>query len=303
VLVNPTSGGGRAARARPHVESLLRKHGVEATFAESRSTEDVRRIAAGAAGQGYDVLAVLGGDGTAHHAFNAAFASGVTFGVFPAGNGNDIARALGLPLDPFAAARAFARGRPRAVDALRATTADGASRLFFAAGGLGLDAATAALVNGRFRRLPGVARYVAAALWALRGFRPFPLEVVFDAAPRPLHAGAGPAPAMRFGPSLLAAVANGPWYGAGVCIAPCARMDDGLLDLAVLGELPFLRVLDALPIVLRDGDLRWPEVQRARARRVHLRPAGDVLFHGDGEVLGAAPVTVEVLPRAFRITC
>jgi diacylglycerol kinase (ATP) len=363
VLVNPVSGGGGAARARPHVASLLRKQGVDATLADSRSTEDVRRIAAGAAAQGYDTLAVLGGDGTAHHAFNAAFSTGIACAFFPAGNGNDIARALGLPLDPIAAAHTFARGRTRTVDALRATTADGAAHLFFAAGGLGLDAATAALVNGRFRRLPGVARYVAAALWALRTFRPFELEVAFDDAQPAGPFDAPPAspsmPTQRFGPSLFAAVANGQWYGAGVCIAPHARMDDGLLDLAVVAEMPFLRVLDALPIVLRDGDLPWPEVHRARARRIHLRPGGagasfipalsssapghvgasfswsswatdspstsnpalassslpgpqapawgpfasPILFHGDGEVLGPAPVTVEVLPRALRIIC
>jgi len=294
VIVNSTSGGGAAGRVQEEVAALLRKHGVAAEFVASRSTEHVGQLAREAAARGVDALCVLGGDGTFHHAVNAAYTAQVRFAFFPAGSGNDIARGLGIPLDPLAAAWRFAqhlrRGTVRAVDLARARTTDGQAQVFLAAGGMGLDALSAHLVNGRFKPLPGAVRYVSAALWALREFQPIEMEVELDGAPP-----------FRFGPALFAAVANGPVYGSGVCIAPRARVDDGLLELTLVPHLPVLRVLEALPIVLTSGNLRWPEIRRERAQHIRLRPLGPALFHGDGEVLGAAPVEIEVLPRALRL--
>lgn len=295
MIVNPLSGGGAAGRARRQVQALLHENGARAEFVESRSTEHVRELARSAPARGFDTLAVLGGDGTFHHALDAAWQTGVQFAFFPAGNGNDIARGLGLPLDPVAAAQQFLRGRKRTVDLALTRVADGSEHVFLAAGGMGLDALTAQLVNGRFKPLPGAVRYVAAALWALRNFQPFAMEVTLD------HG-----TPFRFGPALFAAAANGPVYGSGVCIAPLAQMDDGLLELTLIPNLSFLRVLEALPIVLTSGDLRWPEIRRERARTMRLRPApeaGRIFFHGDGEVLGEAPVEIEARKQAINMIC
>ncbi len=288
LVINPVAGGGQARRFAPRILDLLRKHGVQVHAEESSSKEHLQNLAGHAAAAGYQVVAVLGGDGAMHHAVNAALHSGVDFAFFPAGNGNDIARGLNLPLDPFAAAMQFVRGQPQPVDVLRARFRDGATHHYLAVGGLGLDAEAARLVHGRFRRLPGALRYISAALWALREYRPVELRVQADNLPWQ-------------GAVLLAAVANGPCYGAGVRIEPAARMDDGMLNIVLVGELPFLRILDAILIVLRTGNLHWPEIRRIAAHRVTLTPvSATAWFHGDGEVLGRAPLEVEVLPGAVR---
>ncbi len=288
LLVNPAAGGGNARRVAPAIASLLRKHGVELQLAESRSAADIRSRAAQAATAGFRVVAVLGGDGALHHAVNSALATGVDFAILPAGNGNDTARGLGIPLDPIAAAHAFLRGRPHATDLLHARFASGETCHILSAGGLGLDGEAARLVATRFSRLPGAVRYIAAALWVLVGFEPAPVEVEWD-------------DGSWRGPLLLAAVANGSSYGAGLRIEPAARMDDGLLNIVLAGPLPLLRVLEAFPILLRDGNLHWPEIRRIRSRRVRLRPLGRLsCFHGDGELPGEAPVEIAVAPAAVH---
>jgi diacylglycerol kinase (ATP) len=288
LLVNPAAGGGRARRAAPAVAGLLRKHGVSLELAESQSAADIRARAAQAAADGFRVVAVLGGDGALHHAVNGAFGTGVDFAIFPAGNGNDAARGLGLPLDPLAAAHAFLRGRPHPTDLLHARFASGEARYIVSAGGLGLDGEAARLATTRFHRLPGAARYVAAALWVLAGFQPAEMEIEWD-------------DGRWRGPLLLAAVANGSSYGAGLRIEPAARMDDGLLNIVLAEPMPLLRVLGAFPILLRDGNLNWPEIRRLRSRRVLLRPLGRLsCFHADGEFPGDAPVEITVAPAAAR---
>jgi diacylglycerol kinase (ATP) len=288
LIVNPAAGGGAARRSASAIASLLRKHSVSLELVESLSASDLYARAARAAADGFRVVAVLGGDGALHHAVNGAFGTGVDLAIFPAGNGNDAARGLDIPLDPIAAVHAFLHGRPHAIDLLHARFASGETRYIVSAGGLGLDGEAARLAATHFHRLPGPVRYVAAALWVLARFQPAQMEVEWDEG-------------NWRGPLLLAAVANGPSYGAGLRIEPAARMDDGMLNLVLAAPMPRLRVLEAFPILLRDGNLNWPEIRRIRSRRVALRPLRRLsCFHGDGELPGDAPVEIEVAPSAAR---
>lgn len=290
ILVNPAAGNGRARRAQPHVAEYLRSQGFPADFVVSQSAEDLRRRAAEAAAAGYASIVALGGDGAFQQVVKETLGTGVILGFLPAGGGNDVARGLGLPNDPVAAAHVFLRSRPRPVDVLRARFADGRTGVYVGGGGLGLDAEAAQLANGKFRRLPGAARYIASVLGTLSSFRPFDVEMEIDGKP----AGKG-------GPLLLAAVANTPTYGAGFKIAPAAAMDDGLLDVILVSQLSWVRLVELIPVMLQTGNVRGPEIRRLRGRRVRFRPDRPMFFHGDGEVLGETPVEIETLPGAIRV--
>ena len=288
VIVNPSAGRGRAARVRHAVESYWRQQGVTAEFCAPESRDEVRRKSAEAAAAGYSCVIALGGDGTAHDVINGAAGTRSVVGILPAGGGNDLARALGLPLDPLEAAHALLHAPTRHIDLLRITLATGRTCLYAGAGGAGIDAEAARLGNTRFRRVPGVARYVAAAIAAFHESRPLEVTVQADGATRHFRA-------------LLVAVANSPSYGSGVTIAPEARLDDGWMDLAIVAPLDWSHVLDGLLLALRHGDIRWPEMQRLRARKLRLETDRPAIFHGDGEVLGETPVEIEVLPAAIEV--
>jgi len=289
VIVNPASGGGRALRAEAEVASLLTARGCRAAFAHSKSSEDIREQAARAAAEGFRNVVALGGDGAFHHLVEGVRGTDVVAGFFPAGNGNDIARALGIPCNPVTAADAFLRGQPRAVDLVRVRFGDGSVAHYMGAGGMGLDAEAAHLSNTRFRAWPGVARYLAGALTIFFREPLLDVSVEMDGANWSGHA-------------LFVAVANATSYGSGVRIAPQAKMDDGLLDVVIVGDVGLMRLLEAIPIVLTSGDLRgFPEVTRYRCRHVSLRADRAARVHGDGEALGSAPAQFEILPRAIRV--
>jgi diacylglycerol kinase (ATP) len=289
VIVNPASGGGRALRAERAVASLLAARGCQATFLHSKGAGDIREQAARAASDGFRTVVALGGDGAFHHLVEGIRGTDAVAGFFPAGNGNDIARALGIPCDPIAAADAFVRGQPRAVDLVRVRFGDGRVAHYLGAGGMGLDAEAAHLANTRFRAWPGVTRYLAGA------FTIFFREPLWDVAVEMDEASWS-------GRALFVAVANATSYGSGVRIAPRAEMDDGLLDVVIVGDVGLLRLLEAIPIVLTTGDLRgFPEVTRYRCRRVSLRADRAARVHGDGEALGEAPAEFEILPGAIRV--
>jgi diacylglycerol kinase (ATP) len=287
VIVNPAAGSGRAGREKVAVAEYLSSHGHAVEFSESQNSEDVGKQAAQAAAAGYPYVVALGGDGTFHHLVEGIQGTGAVAGLLPAGNGNDIARALGIPPDPMRAADAFLHSRPRAIDLIRARFADGRVTLSVCAAGMGLDAEAASLANTRFNRWPGVARYLAGALWTYLEGAAFELHAEFDGR-------------AWDGRALLAVVANAAEYGSGVRIAPAAKIDDGWLDFVLVRDLAWTRLLEAIPIVLTSGDLRFQEVERFRSRQVRLEADHKVKVHGDGEVLGKSPVEFEILPQGIR---
>ena len=276
-------------RAEQGVASLLASRGCRATFIHSKSSEDIRELAARAAADGFHTVVALGGDGAFHHLVEGIRGTDAVAGFFPAGNGNDIARSLGIPRDPVDAATTFLRGQPRAVDLVRVRFSDDSVAHYMGAGGMGLDAEAAHLANTRFRAWPRVTRYLAGAFTIF--FREPLLDVTAETDG-----------ASWSGRALFVAVANATSYGSGVRIAPQAEMDDGLLDVVIVGDVGLLRLLEAIPIVLTSGDLRgFPEVMRYRCRRVSLRADRAARVHGDGEALGVAPAEFEILPGAVRV--
>jgi len=291
VYVNPTAGGGRALSCLPRIRRVFEAASLHAEFIFIQSAGDLESNALAAINGGQRLLLAFGGDGTFQALVNAAYGSDAILGVLPAGGGNDFAAALQLPNDPVAAAQAVLRAQPRRVDLARARTADGRMRFYLGGGGLGVDAEAARHATGVFRRWPGRSRYIASALRAFCTSRAIGVRAEFpqsDLPPLEVN-------------SLLAAVLNTPTYGAGIRLAPDARLDDGWLDVVIVEDLSVFQVLALLPRLLMSGELRTPHIKRLRVQAVKFTTDRQCMFHGDGEILGPTPVKIEVVPGAVRV--
>lgn len=290
-FVNPLASGARAVSYVPQIQKVFSSRQLPVEFIFTESTNDLESRAREAIAKDCRMLLAMGGDGTFQGLANAAFGSNVVVGILPTGGGNDFAHAIGIPRNPVQAARAILSARPQAIDLLRARTGDGRERLYVGGGGIGLDAEAAVHASTTYRHLRGRLRYVAAALRAFREFEPLTVRAEFPGTDwRPIQ-----------GRALLAAALNTPTYGAGIRLAPDARIDDGLLATALVNDLNALEVAALLPRLVVRGDVPDSRVQRVSARRVRFSADRQCLFHGDGEVLGPTPVEVEVLPDAIRV--
>src|SRR5215472_4463570 len=291
VFVNRTAGRGRARALLPRMRNLFQSMDFAVQFVETASATELESAARQAAEQNHRVLLAMGGDGTFQALANGVFGTDVTLGILPTGGGNDFAAALGLPADPLRSAETVLRGRPRFVDLVKVHTTDGRTRLYAGGGGVGLDAEAVLLASGDYRKLPGRFRYIASALWTLLKYVPLTVRLEF---PNSDH---DPVEAK----CLLTAVLNTPTYGGGVRLAPDAVIDDGWLDVISMEDLSALDVLKLLPRLIRTGELRTSKVQRSKVKSVKISADRPTLFHGDGEILGSAPVEIEVVPNAVRV--
>jgi diacylglycerol kinase (ATP) len=291
VFVNSVAGGGRARSYLAQIQKLFESFHVHAQFEMTNSAAVLEASARNSIVQGRRALFAMGGDGTFQALANAAFGADVLLGILPLGGGNDFAAALGLPRDPLKAAEATLRGNPRFVDLVRVRTAEGRTRLYAAGGGIGLDAEAARYASGSYRRFPGRSRYIAAALRALAGFIPLEIHIEFPGSDLLDHKAK----------ALLAAVLNSPSYGAGLRLAPRATVDDGSLNVVLIEDIGIFGILGLLPRLMGSGELRTSRVKRWCVQCVRLTTDRACLFHGDGEIIGATPVEIEVVSRAVQV--
>jgi diacylglycerol kinase (ATP) len=264
-----------------------------AEFQSAESRAEFAQIALEEAAAGRERIFALGGDGTFQALLNAVTGNAsVSIGVLPAGGGNDLAAALGLPLDPVRAAEVLlTRGGSVALDAAHVRTADGVERLYMGGGGVGLDAEAARFASGVYRKMRGRSRYLLSAIRALGTFRGVRVRVSLEGAEQTsLEATA-----------LLLGILNTPSYGGGLRLAPEARLEDGQLDLVLLEKLSAFEIARMLPRLTASGEIRTRRIQRHRITRARIETERPCAFHVDGEILGMAPVEIRVLPRAMRV--
>jgi diacylglycerol kinase (ATP) len=99
----------------------------------------------------------------------------------------------------------------------------------------------------------------------------------------------------------LAAFANAQSYGGGMRVAPLAELQDGLLDLVVVGEFGRIEFLANFPKVLKGVHLRHPKVRHVRFRSLQIESDAPVPILIDGELLPPGPLTIEVVPAALDV--
>lgn len=289
IIINPISGtGGRSEVARRRAEmaaAILRGRGIDG---DVRLTEHPRHacdLARAAVAAGASLVVAWGGDGTVNEVAATLVFGGVPLGIVPAGSGNGLARALGLPLEPKAALVAALDGRDRVIDA---GEIDG--HLFFNLAGIGLDATVAHgfAATGLERR--GFFRYLQVGARELFQYEADEYTVVVD----------GTTVAHRR--ALFVTVANGTEYGNRAVIAPHARLDDGRLDVVIVGDRSPVATLLAAPLVFAGQAARVPGVTMTTGVDVEIASARPSVYHVDGEPhVGGAVLKARVHPRALRV--
>lgn len=280
VLCNPSAGKGRARAVGVAASARLRGEGVAVRDFVGESVEETRSHALHALADRPRALVVVGGDGTLSAILDIVSTQRTPVVIVPAGTGNDLARALGLPLDdPADAALLALTGRPRAVDIGRVTSTGG-SRLFLTVAALGFDAR----VSDRTDRLSwprGRLRYYLALLIELARLRPVPFRIAIDEGPE------------RAEPGILTAVGNTASYGGGMPMCRGALPDDGLFDVVQVAPLTRRRLVRVFPLLLKGRHLSLPEVARTRARTVSVT-APDLLVYADGERVAASDCVIDM---------
>jgi YegS/Rv2252/BmrU family lipid kinase len=302
-LVNPQSQHGALGRKWPEVARVLRREigAFETVFTEAPGHAPT--LVRAALRAGCERVMVVGGDGTISEAVNGFFddgapvAPGASLCVVPFGTGGDFRRTIGLPKSWNEAVRALAGGKVRAIDVglLEHQGHDGSTqaRVFANIASFGISGVVDRLVNESSKRLGGRLSFMLGSLRAAWRYTNQRVRITFDDDPRD-------AVDMTIN---TVAVANGRYFGGGMCVAPDAELDDGFFDVVAIGDVSASKMIFASPRLYRGTHLSMDEVSHRRARTVRAEPIGSepVELDVDGETPGILPATFRVLPRALNL--
>lgn len=264
-----------------------------------------------------DAVLIFGGDGTIHRYLAELVALQLPVLVVPRGSGNDFARALKIRSmgEALEAWRQFVSGRDnvRTIDLGRIVPLEAEDGIqpphlqseasqdrqprngtyFCCIGGVGLDTE----ITRRANRLPRWIRrhggYALSLPPALLRFRP--LRVRIEIEEGRLN------PPSHDATAMLVAFANAPAYGDGIRIAPKAQLDDGKLDICVVGEMGKLRLLRLFPSLYSGGHLGIPEVKYFQTDFFRIHTETPVKVYADGEYVCRTPVEIRIQCAALRV--
>jgi diacylglycerol kinase (ATP) len=313
IIVNNTAA--KARRKWPTVRDQLEGSGIGFDYYETSKPGDATIRTREAIKAGVTNIAVVGGDGTLSEAAEGFFEfneslkqsplpinSAASLAILPGGTGDDFARGLmnhRAPLERWIEIFiAHCQGQndrsTRQVDVLYGLC-NGYQTPFISlnASTMGIGGETAARVASQgevMRRFSGEARFAAAAVAALVGWRERRVRVSIDDRE------------VVEGPMNLAAVANALYAGGGMMLSPQAKIDDGKLDVVTASGLTRPEVVRELARIHKGGHVANPKVHISQGTRVRIEtfaPEDAMPIEADGNVRGFTPVEFRVMPRAL----
>ena len=227
-------------------------------------------------------MVAVGGDGLVRDVATGVVGGRGIMAIVPAGRGNDLAAALGLPNDHAALAELLLTAPARALDVLEANGVIVPGNVY-----AGLDAVATKIINEN-RRLPPKLLYRLAPVVALARWR---------AATFTVEAGG----TTTSSSGHLVVIANSGRYGHGLHIVPTALLDDGLLDVMLVGAVPKYKVAAFMGEAKTGRHVQRPEVQLSTATQVSLSADRPVPVCADGDQIGMLPVTVTLRAGALQL--
>ena len=280
-VVNGTaSGAGDPLALLDQVTAALRDAGADPDGVVTESEAELADVLAEADGRR---VALVGGDGTLHSAVNQEIEL-PELAIIPNGRANNIARALGVPLDLRGAASVAAHALARPLDVLRVDT-DSGSEWALEGVSAGLQADARSRYTGENSGdVRGGAQAFAAAL---REYHPYEVALHADGA------------TTFEGQVAQVFLSNLPYFGFGFRVDPLAEPRDGLFETIVLEADSRVDVARLMWSVYRGRHFGRTGVRVARAHEAVI--TGPVPLAGDGTPLGSGSATVSLEQGRLKV--
>ncbi|MGM9785552.1 MAG: diacylglycerol/lipid kinase family protein [Candidatus Cryptobacteroides sp.] len=305
VVVNIYAASKKAGEKWEKAKKLIEDGGVDCEYMLTGADGSAGTLTMDGCRRGFRRFIAVGGDGTVHDVFNAimsfvdasdgaVLSSDFTLGVIPMGSGNDWIKTLGISKNIKDAVSVISACRISRQDVVRVTCLDPQAlpqkkplsvSYMVNVGGVGIDARVCQIVNHRKKKGErGKILYVKALLKAIKERKASRITVFSDGEK------------VYEGDYLSIAFGVGKYSGGGMRQTPAAVIDDGLVDMTLIPDLPLGRIAREVPKLFTGNFLSVPELVVTKSRTVEVFPvvAQGALVEVDGEVTGMSPVMVEV---------
>ncbi len=283
-IINPVSGvhSGQKTGFPELAKQYLDKSKFRITCIYSESAQHAYEISRQAAFDGVDIIAAVGGDGTANSVVKGMHGSNSVFALIPTGSGNGLARFLNIPLE---VPKSLALINDLYIKPIDTITVN--NEMFVSIAGVGFDALVAKRFAKAGRR--GFFTYFHIALQAFPGYRPRKYKMIIDGEPLKRKA-------------LFISFANSNQFGYNTVIAPSASIDDGYMDISIVMKPPVFEAPFILGLLWRHKIENSDYIEIVKAKEVFLPRNKNRVINLDGEpVKVGKDLNFKVNPLSLRM--
>lgn len=267
---------------------------------ETVSKHDARTLASKAADRYVDIILIAGGDGTINQAINGVLKGREketklpVLGVIPIGSGNDFARGIGMRATVEDTIRTLSNFNPRPIDVglIEYSTTPGgqeekSSSYFVNVADIGMGPEVMGRVLSSGRPFGTEMAYYKGILETFLTYKPMVVKAT--------------TPDWSWeGKLRTLAVANGKYYGNGLCIAPDAIADDRLFSVFICGNVSIFDFIMHTSTLKKGRNLMMDEVEYKTAATIEFSSKSPCPVEGDGEVLGWLPAKVSMIEKQLQ---
>ena len=296
-IINPVSGTANAETLLvPQIKKAAEELNVPYKIIKTQYAGHAREIAKKLAESGKELrLYACGGDGTLNEVVEGSLGfQNIETGCVPCGSGNDFVRNFGTK-DDFLNIKDLIQGKSCVIDLIK--TQHGIATSICSAG---LDALVAYGIP-KFRRIPfagGETAYKLSILTSLCTKLGHRLHIEADGE-------------IFEGEYLMIAVCNGMTYGGGFKAAPCADMQDGLLDLVLVKKISRLKIAGVVNTYKQGNHIKGGEVipslknlvtyRRVKNVSVQVMDNHPIVINQDGECAKRMSLKATTERKAVRV--
>ena len=312
-IVNPHSAGGKTKKKwDTSLEPALKAKNVDyKVFFTERREHAIQLAKEALETGGFKNVVSVGGDGTFHEIVNGVLDSdgqmikaGANVGIICSGTGSDFIKTLGIPQDPIQAIDILLKENVRTIDVLKGNfmgmDGNAITKYSINIAEAGFGGAVVDRVNHMIKIFNGKTTFYLATIRTLLALSPIPARIEIEGE-QPRDIGL-----------VNVAFGNCVYNGGGLRMAHEAIPDDGIMDVLVIEGLKKSVLVSSLKTLYKDDAAidalikeLDPHLYYTKCKKARIEPSGkkDVLLDFDGEMVGKAPLDIEIIPSAVNVLC
>ncbi len=295
-ILNPVSSGGKSLKFWKTFEPLLHKHKIDFTFRQTKNSGDAILLTYELIQEGYKKIIAVGGDGTLHQVANGILlqenisSKEISLGLIPMGTGNDFANYWKLPNQNDQIIHLLQNNKTVLQDAIKVSfLTQKKTAYIISMGGCGFDSHVA--VKAHFQKMKGHGGklvYLRCLATTLFSYKAQQVSVIVDGSE-------------LTGKIFSVAIGNNHSNGGGIKQCPDATMNDGKLNITVIGDISIPQILLNLKGLFTGSFTKHHKVKTFSGTNAIIKCDGENILELDGEPYYNLPAEVTIIPSCLKV--
>lgn len=282
LIANPKAGNNRAVGIAKKALQYFQQKGIDCQIEETSLSQNAEKAAQQHLTDHTDLI-VVGGDGTINETVNSIGSKDVTLSILSGGTGNDFIKNIDIGRNLNEQLDTALNGKTIEIDLGICN-----GRKFLNGVGVGFDGQIVRDMLHRRTWLKGHAGYYYHVLRILASYKVRSFKYTSDDVRSEKEL-------------ILMTIGNGTTFGGGFKLTPDAKLDDGLLDVCLIGPISTTRRFLNVPKLSNGTHLKLSEIEAVRVKTLEIEENPLLEGHIDGEYLGQPPFSISLLPKALKV--